>query len=593
MKTYLSRVTTTISTKELFQNIVNVYFEPTVKNCICGDKLRIYKTKTRWIATLLTGECKAHITQLHCKACKTIYSPDELKLIAPKNSYFGFDILVYIGMELFFNYTNDEKIQESLRKRKISISLREISHLGKVFIVYLSLAHESCQENIKKLMNKKGGYILHFDGTCEGDSPRLFSFIDELTNIVLDNVKIPSEASPEIIPALQKIKESYGNPIAIVHDMSSAILMAVESVFPGVKDFICHYHFLRDIGKDLFSAEYDFIRIALKKHRIRADIRNTVKQLKLYIEKNSDLQMCLNESMGKSYFKENKGQLMPPVSLYLLLTWILYSRGESHGYGFPFDRPHVDFYGRLKESFLIIENLKNEMPDDSPKISLAVLNRTINDISLNHVITLIKERIPLFDELRDAMRIALPESNQGLNDGGGAVKIKTIEAGVRKFKESHKIMKLSKNDFRFKKMIKQIDKYWVKLFADPIQVETNAGSVMIQPQRTNNLLEQFFRNIKSGYRKKSGASSLTRALTTMLQSTPFVKNLNIPEYVEIILDGKKNLAERFSEIDIASVRARFQEETVAMTKRPKGMAKILRMTDFYDKISQITVRRCA
>ena len=45
-------------------------------------------------------------------------------------------------------------------------------------------------------------------------------------------------------------------------------------------------------------------------------------------------------------------------------------------------------------------------------------------------------------------------------------------------------------------MIAQIDKYWDKLFADPITVNTPIGQVTIQPQRTNNLLERFFRDFK-------------------------------------------------------------------------------------------------
>lgn len=41
-------------------------------------------------------------------------------------------------------------------------------------------------------------------------------------------------------------------------------------------------------------------------------------------------------------------------------------------------------------------------------------------------------------------------------------------------------------------MVKQIDKYWEKLFADPLQVNTPNGPVVMQPQRTNNILEHFF-----------------------------------------------------------------------------------------------------
>jgi hypothetical protein len=49
--------------------------------------------------------------------------------------------------------------------------------------------------------------------------------------------------------------------------MGKEILAAVASVFPGVADFICHFHFLIDIGKDLMGEDYQDIRNGLKKHR--------------------------------------------------------------------------------------------------------------------------------------------------------------------------------------------------------------------------------------------------------------------------------------------------------------------------------------
>lgn len=78
-------------------------------------------------------------------------------------------------------------------------------------------------------------------------------------------------------------------------------------------------------------------------------------------------------------------------------------------------------------------------------------------------------------------------------------------------------------------MIKQLDKYWEKLFADPIEVKTSHGIFKIAPQRTNNILEQFFRGEKRRIRKKTGTSSLSKSLKTILADTPFVKNLEKPE----------------------------------------------------------------
>lgn len=95
----------------------------------------------------------------------------------------------------------------------------------------------------------------------------------------MDNIKLPSEKAELIVPFLQQIKQQYGDPIALVHDMGSGILCAVKTVFKDLPDFICHFHFLRDIGKDLFEKEYAQIRKRLQKHKIRALLRRKIKAL--------------------------------------------------------------------------------------------------------------------------------------------------------------------------------------------------------------------------------------------------------------------------------------------------------------------------
>ena len=49
--------------------------------------------------------------------------------------------------------------------------------------------------------------------------------------------------------------------------------------------------------------------------------------------------------------------------------------------------------------------------------------------------------------------------------------------------------------------------------------------VLIQPQRTNNVLEQFFRKLIRTYCKKNGFNSMGRVLKTMLPDTPLTMNL--------------------------------------------------------------------
>jgi hypothetical protein len=144
--------------------------------------------------------------------------------------------MVHVGEALFLRCRNGREIQCELAEKNINISLREVDHLGQRFIVYLALAHEKSQAKLKQFMDARGGYILHLDGTCEGNSPHLMTSMDSLSKIVLNNIKIPTENAHQLIPFLHQIKQSYGNPIALVHDMGVAILNAVKEVFPGIPD---------------------------------------------------------------------------------------------------------------------------------------------------------------------------------------------------------------------------------------------------------------------------------------------------------------------------------------------------------------------
>jgi len=53
----------------------------------------------------------------------------------------------------------------------------------------------------------------------------------------------------------------------------------VTTVFPKVPDYICHFHFLRDIGKDLFDFEYRTIRRYTRSFNIRVTLNKVEKVL--------------------------------------------------------------------------------------------------------------------------------------------------------------------------------------------------------------------------------------------------------------------------------------------------------------------------
>ena len=104
------------------------------------------------------------------------------------------------------------------------------------------------------------------------------------------------------------------------------------------------------------------------------------------------------------------------------------------------------------------------------------------------------------------MRIAPAGGSHGINDDGTTQAMSSIRHDVKQFRRE--LEPRLPVDALSGKMAEQIDKYGDKLFADPIEVDTPSGKSIIYPQRTNNILEQFFRDIRRKHRRKTGNNSM-------------------------------------------------------------------------------------
>ena len=318
-----------------------IYFYPQhISGC---DKVHVFKTREKKVVTLDIGALRAKEIILQCPEDKALYSCHELKALTPYRCTFGYDVIVYVGYALFVHCRSEKEIMKELAEKNISISDREISFLGKKFVMYLALAHRESRQRIRRAMAVRGGYILHLDGTCEGDSPHLFSGLDGIAELVLDNVKLPSEKADLLIPFLRQIRQQYGDPIALVHDMGKGILLATGEVFPGKPDFICHFHFLRDIGKDLLEDDYRRIRNRLKKLKIRTSLRQRAKALEKAIGIEDKAVHALKSGINKGEIEVPSFHQMPDLAAFTMIHWAFDTSGQLRGYGFPFDLHHLLF----------------------------------------------------------------------------------------------------------------------------------------------------------------------------------------------------------------------------------------------------------
>jgi len=594
LRSILDETRESLSSQFLFKQMPEVSFDAyeDVRTC-CGKRLKRYKTKDRKVYTMHIGRFSAHERMVRCDICSKVYHSTELSELVPSGCAYGYDVIVHIGESKFFGHHQAVEIQADLRERNIPISVSEIEYLAKKFIIYLSIIHERNNTGIVEMMDANGGYILHIDALGGKGRQRLISGVDGVSDFVLGNAKIKSEHSDHVAPFLEKIKKQFGSPLAVVQDMGRGIMKASRSVFPKVVILICHFHFLRDIGKDLLEENYDIIRKRLRHYGFLVKLREFSKELKSLFENSQERINEFHDAINCKREIDLNDDIGTAIYLYTLIEWILDWKNESTGYGFPFDRPHFDLALRVRIVFDILEMIKDDGLDTGISVLKtrsrlkSLLESIAKDGALRVSMREIGKEIGIFDELRTAMRVAPKNGNNGLNDDGGDEDIKTIEASVDEFRlalgKNHAFSK-GKKGLAF---LKQMDKYKKQLFSDPIIVKTADGIKVIQPQRTNNLMERMFRDFTRDDRRKTGTNSVDRTVQAMIDDTPLVKNLKNDKYMKIIIGERKNLAKVFSEIDVDEVRTKMRAHGVNDEKIPKKIQSLLKEDKFSDMLSNI------
>ncbi len=167
--------------------------------------------------------------------------------------------------------------------------------------------------------------------------------LDGITEIVLDNTKVPSENADDLIPFLQNIKVTYGNPVAVVSDMGKGILAAIRDVFKNVPLFICHYHFLKSLGRELFGEENDTIRKRLKNHGIQGILRKRVRNLDSNIAAAPQqlVETFLSIIEAEDVLKARALEGLPQMVVHTLLVWALEGKNQGQERGFFFVESHI------------------------------------------------------------------------------------------------------------------------------------------------------------------------------------------------------------------------------------------------------------
>lgn len=538
-------------------------------HCNCCDTPQLLHSKWRNMhkpSTIFLGNITVQVCTKRCPITEIKYKSEQYNDLIPANGVYGYDVIRRVGDLRFRESFQDKKIQKViLEEEHLFIPLSTISHLAKKDIDYIAAVHYENSDILKKFF-AENGLVLHADGTYEGNTGIHFSMRDSVSGVVLYNVKIKSENEKDIIDAINKCVEHFGQPVAVVCDLSLNIMNAVKAVLKKTPLLICHYHFLENVGNKLLLEEKQELAKIIKAEKIMTYLANQRKALSKAIKKEQEkngktlkdgleeFNNALNNPKDSTIKKE---QYIRYFALHSL-QWIADYEYSLNGEYFPFSIREIAFINKCKEFVKrlneIISNEKKEKLAGAISAILSKLNEFFKNEKLNTCLDKIKNGVEIFNDTRDFFRLNSSQ-NKPLQRGKIDKKNDDIITELKQKMEVFKsdLNKKSKKD-KLKKyaeiVLTYLEKYEDNLTGHVVKYQYNGNEKSVTIPRTNNIMETLFGSFKRKLRQKIGCKKLTNHFKGMHPDEFLLENLSNPIYLKLLYNGSiDNLIKKYPEVD--------------------------------------------
>ena len=538
---------------------------------VCEDcnnqKLKSQRIARRYPVGILLGQplLQHHIKK--CPLCKREYPYEELNVLVPPYSNYADDIIIEVGNLRFRNRRQNKEIQKEIQNRyHLFLPESSINVLAHRFLDYFAAVHYARINDIRQMIDEGGGYVAHFDGTCEAGTDILFTAIDEISGFVLLTTRMSTENVKDIKEFIEKCGSFFGVPLATMRDLSTHISIARDEVFDNDKvkipDLICQYHFLENVGETLFKKSHQELFQRLRKLKIKPalkSIRNgMVNRYKMSIKDSSQSikEEEFKEFLLNPYFPDDPNKVLKLDNerlimlrkhlTYFILRWLDDYSSELKGEYFPFDQPHLAYYRRCVKVYELLSQLltgRNWLKAKEKQTLQSVIHILepckTDEILVSSAQRLDKE-VKIFEELRDLLRFSslgrksILRQHPPVSTEKDASK---IPGRLKTFKEKLKVRSIDNDQDignSLKIVIGYLEKYADKLVGHLI---TLPGGDKILLERTNNISEQHFSSAKIGWRRKLGTKRLNRQLQAARHEEFLCANLNLQKYIDVVYDG--------------------------------------------------------
>lgn len=495
----------------------------------------------------------------------------------PPKGIIGYDVTVFVGLARFLEHRQREEIRSALEvQHGIVISTGEVSVLCRRFLSYLEALHDARAEALRDALAKDGGWPLHIDATGEDGRGTLLVAYAGWRRWVLGAWKIPTERAEAIFPRLLDVTRRFGAPCAIMRDLGRAMKEASEKLVAtlgtDVPILACHLHFLRDVGGDLLGPAHDRLRGLFRRFKVRPRLRALARDLGRSLGTR-----IASARQGLSHWQDGDdtehvvpGGQAGLATVRALAQWVLDYPRDGRDQGFPFDLPYLDFdqrcrtAGRAADAFL-----RREIADRGVGKNLQRLRRILQPVE-NHgefskTAATLRANAGLFTELRRALRLS-PESaarnataSRVFTPGQAAREIQNVQTATDALTASLKDRRPERGPAHEQRkaidtILAHLQRHRPFLFGHVIHVPTSSGGGVRVVDRTNNLLEGFFDDLKHGERRRSGRKILTQDLEQLPPAAALTANLRSSDYVAIVCGSLDKLPNAFAVLDRDSRR---------------------------------------
>jgi hypothetical protein len=542
----------------------------------CGGPTFVLKSDERKFVTLAHGHFVANEVWRACKAgCrepsgkKTLVRPQALARLAPPGAVYGYDLEFHVGLRRFRDRRQREEVcAELLGERGISLSTGEESELAARFIEHLEALHwKRAPQLAQALRNEDGGYLMNIDATGEDGRGTTFVVYNGWRHWVLGAWKLSTERADLVLPRLRQVVRAFGPPSAIMRDLGRAMIEAAKELVRELKRririFGCHSHFLRDVGKDLLKDLHDQLRLRIRHHGLRPQLRALVRRLGRELGATLPVWRKDVESWAKSATEHVLPTGAPGVAaVRALAQWAVDYAQEGDGQGFPFDRPYLDFYRRCRtvrraaDAFLRKDCGDARVREELMRLA-RLLDPVLKDPAFSKAAAKLVRRAAIFDQLRQALRLNPNEkamSRKVLSPKQAVVELQDIRRAVERFEQDLRRRRPERGPAQDERqaidiVLDHLERHGDSLWGHTIPLPKEAGGGMRLADRTNNVLEGFFRRMKQGERRRSGRKVLTYDFEHLPAGAALVANLDRPDYVKILCGSLDRLPEAFAELD--------------------------------------------